>query len=317
MKIALDAMGGDYAPRSIIEGAVLAKNQVLPEDASIILIGQEDVIKSHLKDLGESEDAFPIVNASEVIEMGEHPTKAISQKQDSSIVWGYKLLKSGKADVFCSAGNTGAMLVGSMFTIKAIEGVIRPGIAGFFPKEHGRFGIVLDVGANAECKPDVLNQFAELGTIYYKNIFGVENPKVGLLNLGEEESKGTLLTQAAYQLLKINKSINFVGNVEGRNLFDDSADVVVADGFTGNVILKMGESFYGLLEKRGFTDDFIDMFNYASVGGSPILGVNGNVIIGHGVSTPEAIKNMMNLAVQTAKSGVSDELRSFFKEKSV
>ena len=316
MKIALDAMGGDFAPRSIIEGAVLAKNQVLPDDANIILIGQEDVIKSHLVELGESEDSFQIINASEVIGMGEHPTKAFSQKQDSSIVWGYKLLKSGEADVFCSAGNTGAMLVGSMFTIKAIEGVIRPGIAGFFPKEHGRYGIVLDVGANAECKPDVLNQFAELGTIYYRNIFGVESPKVGLLNLGEEESKGTLLTQAAYQLLKINDSINFVGNVEGRDLFDDTADVVVADGFTGNVILKMGESFYGLLEKRGFTDDFINMFNYASVGGSPILGVNGNVIIGHGVSSPEAIKNMMNLAAQTVRSGVSEKLRSFFKDKS-
>ena len=309
-------MGGDFAPRSIIEGAVLAKNQVLPDDANIILIGQEDVIKSHLVELGESEDSFQIINASEVIGMGEHPTKAFSQKQDSSIVWGYKLLKSGEADVFCSAGNTGAMLVGSMFTIKAIEGVIRPGIAGFFPKEHGRYGIVLDVGANAECKPDVLNQFAELGTIYYRNIFGVESPKVGLLNLGEEESKGTLLTQAAYQLLKINDSINFVGNVEGRDLFDDTADVVVADGFTGNVILKMGESFYGLLEKRGFTDDFINMFNYASVGGSPILGVNGNVIIGHGVSSPEAIKNMMNLAAHTVRSGVSEKLRSFFKDKS-
>ncbi len=315
MKIALDAMGGDYAPRSIIEGAVLAKNQVLPDDASIILIGQEDVIKSHLKDLGESEDAFEILNASEVIGMGEHPTKAFSQKQDSSIVWGYKLLKGGKADVFCSAGNTGAMLVGSMFTIKAIEGVIRPGIAGFFPKTHGRYGIVFHVGANAECKPDVLNQFAELGTIYYKNIFGVDKPKVGLLNLGEEESKGTLLTLAAHQLMKINDSINFVGNVEGRDLFDDTADVVITDGFTGNVILKMGESFYPLLEKRGFTDEFVNMFNYASVGGSPILGVNGNVIIGHGVSSPEAIKNMMNLAVQTVKSGVSDKLKSFFKEK--
>jgi phosphate acyltransferase len=317
MKIALDAMGGDFAPRAIIEGAVLAKKQILPENASIILIGQEDVIKRHLREIGEDENSFSIVNATETIEMGEHPTKAISQKQDSSIVWGFKLLKSGQADVFCSAGNTGAMLVGAMFTIKAIEGVLRPGIAGFFPKLHGRYGIVVDVGANAECKPEVLNQFAELGTIYYKNIFGVENPKVGLLNLGEEETKGTTLTQATYQLLKNNQSINFVGNVEGRDLFDDSADVVITDGFTGNVILKMGESFYGILEKRGFTDDFINMFNYASVGGSPILGVNGNVIIGHGVSSPEAIKNMMNLAVQTVNSGVSDKLKSFFNEKTV
>ncbi len=313
MKIALDAMGGDYAPRAIIEGAILATPE-LPEGAKIILIGQEDVIKQHLEELGASNnDKIEIAHASEVIEMGEHPTKAIAQKQDSSIVVGYKLLKTKQADAFCSAGNTGAMLVGAMFTIKAVEGVIRPGIAGFFPKEHGRYGIVLDVGANADCKPDVLNQFADLGSIYYKHFFNVDNPKVGLLNLGEEESKGTLLTKEAYALLKENKNINFVGNVEGRDLFDDSADVVVCDGFTGNVILKMGETFYGLLEKRGFTDNFINMFNYASVGGSPILGINGNVIIGHGVSSPEAIKNMMGLASQTIQSKISEKIKSFYK----
>ncbi|MCP4520884.1 MAG: phosphate acyltransferase PlsX [Cytophagales bacterium] len=313
MRIALDAMGGDYAPRSIIEGALLATAE-LPEGAKIILVGQEDVIKQHLQDLnGESNTAIQIVNAPSVIEMAEHPTKAISQKQDSSIVIGYSLLKAGKVDAFCSAGNTGAMLVGAMFTIKAIEGVARPGIAGFFPKEHGRYGIVLDVGANADCKPEVLNQFAELGSVYYKHIFNIENPKVGLLNLGEEESKGNSLTKEAHGLLKANESINFVGNIEGRDLFDDSADVVVCDGFTGNVILKMGETFYGLLEKRGFTDNFIDMFNYASVGGSPILGVNGNVIIGHGVSSPEAIKNMMGLATQTIQSNISEKIKSFYK----
>ncbi len=313
MIIALDAMGGDYAPRAIIEGALLAKQTILPEEATILLIGQEEVIQQHLSELNAPEGLLQVVNAPQVIEMGEHPTKAFSQKQQSSIAVGYHLLKTGKAQAFCSAGNTGAMLVGAMFTIKAIEGVIRPGIAGFFPKEHGRYGIVIDVGANAEVKPDVLTQFAELGSIYYENIFKVENPKVGLLNLGEEKSKGTTLTKAAYELLDINKNINFIGNVEGRDLFDDSADVIVCDGFTGNVILKMGETFYGLLEKRGFTDDFIDMFNYASVGGSPILGVNGNVIIGHGVSSPEAVKNMLNLAAQTIESGISDKLKGFYQ----
>jgi len=313
MIIALDAMGGDFAPGSIIEGAVLAKRETLQASEQVALIGQEEAIKAELDRLGVPHSDFIIVNAPEVIEMGEHPTKAFSQKTNSSIHVGYHMLKSGKVDVFCSAGNTGAMLVGAMFTIKAIEGVIRPGIAGFFPRENGRYGICVDVGANADCRPDVLGQFADLGSIYYKHVFGVENPKVGLLNLGEEESKGTLLTTAAYQILKLNKHINFIGNVEGCDVFKDTADVIVADGFAGNVLLKTGESFYELMEKRGFVDDYVNMFNYASVGGSPILGVNGNVIIGHGRSNPEAIKNMLKLAAQTANSKVCDKIKDFFK----
>ena len=203
MLIALDAMGGDFAPSAIVEGAFQAKQEFLKDKGDIILVGKEDLIRQELERLGAPSDMFPIVNADEVIGMDEHPTKAISQKRNSSIMVGYGLLKAGKADCFCSAGNTGAMLVGAMFTIKAIEGVMRPGIAGFFPKEHGKYGIVVDVGANADCKPDVLGQFADMGSIYYKNVFGVESPKVALLNLGEEESKGTLLTQVAFQLLKI------------------------------------------------------------------------------------------------------------------
>lgn len=312
MNIALDAMGGDFAPRAIIEGALIAKKEVLPEGATITLIGKEDVIKEELKALGAPEDSFPIVHADEVIGMEEHPTKAITQKQNSSIVTGYGMLKKKMADVFCSAGNTGAMLVGAMFTIKAVEGVIRPGIAGFYPKVQGRYGIVVDVGANADCKADVLNQFATLGSIYYKNVFGVDNPKVGLLNMGEEEGKGTLLTKEVYQLMKLNKDINFVGNVEGSHVIDDKCDVLVCDGFTGNAMLKLGESFYTHFAKRGVQDEVLDMFNYESVGGSPILGVNGNVIIAHGVSSPKAIRNMLNLAVQTAKSNVSEKIKDFY-----
>jgi glycerol-3-phosphate acyltransferase PlsX len=312
MNIALDAMGGDYAPRSIIEGALLAKKDILPEGATITLIGKEEIIKAELKALGVPEDSFPIVNADEVIGMDEHPAKAITQKQKASIPIGYGMLKLKKADVFCSAGNTGAMLVGAMFSIKAIEGVIRPGIAGFFPKLHGRYGIVLDVGANADCKPDVLGQFADIGSIYYKNFFGVENPKVGLLNMGEEEGKGTLLTKEVFQLMKMNKNINFVGNVEGSRVFDDTADVIICEGFTGNALLKMGESFYGILKDRGFMDDFINMFNYEGEGGSPILGVNGNVIIGHGVYTPISIRNMFSLAVSTVLARISVKIKDFY-----
>lgn len=313
MRIALDAMGGDFAPQAILEGAYKARKEILKKDAELILIGPEGVLKEEMQKLSIPEDAFTIVNADQVIEMGEHPTKAISQKQNSSIVVGYGLLKQKKADVFCSAGNTGAMLVGAMFTVRAIEGIIRPGIAGFFPKVNEKYGIVLDVGANADCKADVLGQFADLGSIYFKNIFKVEKPKVGLLNLGEEEGKGTLLTQAAYQLLKLNKDINFIGNIEGRDVFTDKADVIICDGFTGNVILKMGESFYELLKEKIKDNKFVNMLNYASVGGSPILGINENVIIAHGVSNPEAIKNMLNLAQQTVESEVCDKIKEFYK----
>ncbi|MFN3404085.1 MAG: phosphate acyltransferase PlsX [Cytophagaceae bacterium] len=311
MKIALDAMGGDYAPKSIIEGALQAK-QAFSSDIQIILVGKESVIKTHLQNLGASEDSFTIVHADDVIEMGEHPTKAISQKPNSSIMAGFKMLAERKVDAFCSAGNTGAMLVGSLFTIKAIPGIERPGIAGFIPKEKGSYGILLDVGANADCKPEYLEQFAVIGSLYAKYIFGNENPKVGLLNLGEEEQKGTILTQAAHQLIKANPKVNFIGNIEGRDMFNDKADVIVTDGFSGNVVLKMAETFYEVMERRNFMDPFIELFNYEGVGGSPILGVNGNVIIGHGVSSPKAVKNMLNLAVQLIEAEISEKIKKAY-----
>lgn len=306
----MDAMGGDYAPKSILEGACLAIES-FPSNIKISLIGKQDVIKSHLSDMKADLNAFTIINADDVIEMGEHPTKAIAQKPNSSIAIGFHLLKQKQVDAFCSAGNTGAMLVGSLFSIKAIEGIIRPGIAGFIPKENGTFGVILDVGANADCKPDVLAQFAVIGSLYSKYIFGIENPKVGLMNLGEEEQKGTLLTLAAHQLLKLIPNINFIGNIEGRDLFNDKADVIVCDGFTGNVILKMAETFYELMKPR-YTDDFIQLFNYESVGGSPILGVNGNVMIGHGVSSPLAIKNMLGQAVKLVEANISDKIKQTY-----
>jgi glycerol-3-phosphate acyltransferase PlsX len=215
MKIALDAMGGDNAPGVVIEGALLAKKS-FADSVQIILVGNEEVIKAELAKRGSSEHDFAIVHASEVIGMAEHPAKAVAQKQDSSIVVGYKLLMAGKADAFCSAGNTGAMLVAAMFTIKTIEGVIRPGIAGFIPKTSNRYGVLLDVGANAEVKPEVLAQFALMGSFYAQYVLGIENPKVGLLNLGEEQEKGTAVLQASHQLIKQNSKVNFVGNIEGR-----------------------------------------------------------------------------------------------------
>jgi glycerol-3-phosphate acyltransferase PlsX len=196
------------------------------------------------------------------------------------------------------------MHVGAMFSIKSIEGVMRPAIAGFAPQIDGSQAVILDVGANADCKPDVLQQFAEIGSVYAKYVLGIKNPKVGLMNLGEEEQKGSLATQAAYQLLKINSKVNFIGNMEGRDLFTNKADVIVCDGFTGNVILKLAESIYDLLKQRNMSDPFFDQLNYEAVGGSPILGVNGNVIIGHGVSSPLAIQNMILLANKMVESNI-------------
>jgi len=313
VKIALDAMGGDFAPDCTVIGAGLA-SQEIPDDNTIVLVGKEDLIRSKMEEHKVTSSNIEVFNADEVIGMGEHPTKALSQKPNASIPVGYGLLRAGEAKAFCSAGNTGAMHVGAMFTIRAIEGIIRPGIAGFVPKENGGFGVIIDVGANADCKPDVLSQFGEIGSLYAKYVFEIDNPKVGLMNLGEEEQKGTLLTQAAHQNLKLSKKINFIGNIEGRDLFNDKADVIVCDGFTGNVILKMAESFFDMLQTRKIEDPYFDRFNYEAIGGSPILGVNGNVVIGHGVSSPMAIKNMVLLAQRMAESNVHTKIKDYFAE---
>lgn len=303
MKIAVDAMGGDFAPNAIIEGVVLATKAGLPDQVRIVLIGQQAVIDEQLQRHGvANHPAIEVVHADDVVEMGEHPTKALSQKPNSSISIGFKLLKEKQADAFCSAGNTGAMHVGALFSIKAIEGVIRPCIAGFVPQLNGGTAIMLDIGANADCKPEMLAQFGELGSIYAQYTFGIDQPRVALMNIGEEEQKGSLVTQAAHQLLKESRRINFVGNIEGKDMFLNRADVIVTDGFTGNALFKLGESFYNIVTERGFSDEFIDRTNYESVGGSPIIGVNGNVIIAHGISSATAIKNMLNLAIRQVEA---------------
>lgn len=303
MKIAVDAMGGDFAPDAIIEGVALATKAGLPDQVRIVLIGQQAVIDEQLQQHGLARHpALEVVHADDVVEMGEHPTKALSQKPNSSISIGFKLLKEKQIDAFCSAGNTGAMHVGALFSIKAIEGVIRPCIAGFVPQLNGGTAIMLDIGANADCKPEMLAQFGELGSIYAQYTFGIEQPRVALMNIGEEEQKGSLIAQAAHQLLKESRRIHFVGNIEGKDMFQNHADVIVTDGFTGNALFKLGESFYNIVTERGFKDEFIDRTNYESVGGSPIIGVNGNVIIAHGISSATAIKNMLNLAIRQVEA---------------
>jgi glycerol-3-phosphate acyltransferase PlsX len=240
MRIGIDIMGGDFAPLQTTLGAILALKEV-PTDVKIVLIGDSNAIIPILKDNNISESAFEIIHTTEVIDMSDSPTKAFTQKPDSSLAVGFNLLKKGKLDGFASAGNTGAMMIGAMFSVKTIPGIIRPCISSIIPKENGGIGIILDVGINADCKPEVLQQFALLGSLLAEYVYHIKNPKVGLMNIGEEEEKGNLLMQSAHQLLKNFKEINFIGNVEGRDLFNDKADVTVCDGFTGNVILKMAQ----------------------------------------------------------------------------
>lgn len=288
-------MGGDFAPEAIIEGVVMASSD-LPQDAHIVLIGKQDIINELLNKYGYEGSQIEIVHAEEVVEMGEHPTKALSQKPHSSISIGFKLLKDKQIDIFCGAGNTGAMHVGALFSIKAIEGIIRPAIVGFVPQKKGGHSIMLDIGANADCKPEVLEQFGVIGAIFAQHTFKIDRPRVALMNIGEEEQKGSVVAQATHQLLKDNTRIHFVGNIEGGDLFDDKADVIVTDGFTGNVLFKLAESFYNVAKERGIQDDYIDKMNYEAVGGSSIIGVNGNVMIAHGISSAIAIKNMITWA---------------------
>ncbi len=312
MKIGLDIMGGDYAPEAIVLGAIAA-HQSLSPDQRLVLIGDTQQIKPLLSANGFNPDHFEYVHTTEVIGMGEHPTKAILQKPNSSIAVGFQLLKEGKIDSFASAGNSGAMLVGAVFSVKTIPGIIRPCLSTIVPKLKGGIGLMLDVGANADCKPDTLLQFGVLGSLYAENVMQISNPKVALMNIGEEDEKGNMLSLATFPLMKETELFNFVGNVEGRDLFNDKADVIVCDGFTGNVMLKLAESFYVLTIKKGLKDEFFDRFNYENYGGSPVLGVNAPVLIGHGISSPEAIKNMIFQSRDMITTGLVAKIQAAFQ----
>ena len=312
MKIGFDILGGDYAPINCLEGAILAIKE-LSAESRLVLIGDSGYAKNYFNEKGVDPNNFDYVHTTEVIEMGEHPTKAFSQKPNSSINIGFKMLKEAQVDAFISAGNTGAMLVGSMFTVKAIPGVIRPCITSIMPKQNGGFGILLDVGTNADCKPDVLYQFGILGSILAKEIYKINNPKVALLNIGEEPEKGNLVSQATHTLMRDSKDFNFVGNVEGGDIFKDKADVVVCEGFVGNVILKMAETFYGMTKKLNLRHEYFDKFNYELYGGTPILGINSNVIICHGISSPLAFKNSLLLAKDLVDVKLTEKIQKTFQ----
>lgn len=308
MNIALDMMGGDFAPAEAIKG-IKALQGSLPPEVHLMLLGPVEVLQPLVDAAAISSDWTTIIDCSEVIGYHDHPVKALKEKPNSSIAKGFGLLARQKADAFISAGNTGAMLVGSMFSLKPIEGLLRPTIATIIPREQGKTGLLLDVGINSDCKPEQLNQFAAMGSAYAGIILGIENPSVGLLNIGEEEGKGNLLAQNTYPLLKQNKNIRFIGNIEGRDILTDSADVMVCDGFTGNILLKLLESIYPITQKQGIEHPYFKRFHFEQYGGTPVLGIEKPVIIGHGVSGEEAFKNMILLAQKMIETDFITQLK--------
>lgn len=313
MRIGLDAMGGDFAPKVTVEGAIAAL-PLLSADSTLVLFGNKEQIKALMPKAISEDPRLEIVHTSEVIEMGDHPAKAFQQKTDSSITVGFHHLMKGAIDGFASAGSTGAMMVGSMFTVKQIDGIIRPTIATHVQIPGGGSVAILDIGLNSDCKPEVLYQYGVIGSIYGRAVMGIENPRIALLNIGEEPEKGNILCKATFPLMEQTSEFNFVGNVEGNHIFDGSvADVVVCDGFTGNVIIKMAESVYDMAAgMEGVDAGLFNGFNYESIGGTPVLGINSTVIIGHGCSSAEAIKNMVLETQRTIKADIVSKFRTAF-----
>ena len=321
LRIIVDAMGGDFAPANEIAGAI----EALRESGSafeVILVGKQSVISEKLKGHELANLAISVVNADEVITMHDSPTAALKQKKNSSLAVGMNLHKEGKGDAFVSAGNTGAVLSAATLILGRIKGVSRPTIGAFFPSEKG-VCLLVDAGTNVDCRPQHLFEFAVMGSIYAKKVIKYENPGVGLLNVGEEETKGNDIAKEAFKLLK-SSSLNFLGNVEGRDILKGTAQVVVCDGFVGNILLKFGESVPSFLKSklmsyaeesllrkgllglvRGALKAALKDMDYEEHGGVPVLGVNGVAIIGHGKSTPKAIKNMILKAAEVATAGIN------------
>ncbi len=308
MKIGLDVMGGDFAPDATIKGAILAREEISSNDR-IFLFGPSDIIESKLKEFNGDSSGFTIVHSPEIVSMSERPIRAFTQKPNSSIANGFKYLKSKEIDSFASAGNSGATMVGAMYSVNTIPGVIRPSTLTVVPREKSGMNVLLDIGTNPDIKPDVMYQFAILGSLYSRYVLNVKEPKVGLLNIGEEDEKGNLLCQSSFRLMKDSKDFNFFGNIESRDLFSDKADVFVCDGFTGNIIIKQVEGMYSIMVRRNLVDDYFSKFDYENYGGSPILGVNGSVVIGHGISNAKAIMNMLMQSKKLHESGITNRIK--------
>lgn len=308
IRVGIDAMGGDFAPENVILGAIDACSKV-DAGTKIVLIGDKEKITGVCAHYGFNPGNFDLRHTSEIIGMGEHPVKAYQKKTDSSMHVGFKMLAKKEIDAFASAGSTGAMLAGSVQTLDLLPGIIRPCISAKVPLADGKDLLVLDVGFNADTRPDVLYQFGLIGTIYARTMMGIDNPRVALLNVGAEEDKGNMETMEAYALMKDSADINFIGNMEANALLSGGvADVLVTDGFVGNICLKQMEGMYDLVRKLGVSHPFMTRFNYENYGGTPVLGVSAPVVIGHGASTPTAIKNMILEAEKAARNGLVDKL---------
>ena len=323
VRVALDAMGGDKAPGEVVLGAVQAAREY---GLGVYLVGREDAIRAELARHDIQGLDLPIIHTDEVIEMDEHPAMAVRRKKNASMTIALQLVRDGAALGAVSAGNSGAMLAASLFTLKRVAGVERPALGGIFPTKDG-VCLVIDMGANTDCKPEYLQQFALMGSIYMERIFHVQSPRIGLLANGEEESKGNQQVQEAHQLLKMSAAtlgLNFIGNIEGRDIPFGAADVVVCDGFVGNVVLKLSEGLAETLIEmlraqmtsslpnklaagvlRPGLRKVFGRLDYAEYGGVPLLGVNGSAIIAHGRSNAKAIKNALRVARQTAETGVA------------
>lgn len=322
MKIALDAMGGDYAPRSVVRGALLALKEY--EGIELILIGDEGKIHDELKQSRLHEPPFSIVHASEVVEMSDSPVEALKKKKDSSIMVMNRMLGEGKVDAVVSAGNTGAMFASSSMACGRIKGVSRPTIGTILPRKGGDC-LLIDIGANIDCKPEHLLQFGIIGSLFMKFFLDITNPAVGLLNIGEEKSKGVPKIVNAYELLS-ESPLNFIGNVEGRQVFTGKADVVVCDGFVGNILLKYAEGIaeivkYKIEEKLSYIPGIARIIKYfdkefdsAKYGGVPILGINGVSIIGHGHSSSRAIKNCVREAKRLLEMNFIEKITEAVKK---
>lgn len=309
MNIALDLMGGDYAPEEVLAGIELYFSENSGTQVRILMLGDEAQVNSLLPQFAAIKpDHYELIHCTEKIGYNESPAKALKAKPDSSIAKGFYLLASGKADAFASAGNTGAMMAGAMFSLRTSPNVLRPTIGTIIPREGGKTGFLLDVGIHSDCKPENINQFAIIGSLYASEILGISNPIVGLLNIGEEEGKGNALAKEAYPLLKNNDKINFYGNIEGRDILRDTADVIVCDGFVGNILLKLLESLHPILGEQGLSNDYLNRFDFEQYGGTPILGIEKPVLIAHGVSRREAYCNMIGEAVRIIETGFINKI---------
>ena len=308
-------MGGDYAPQAVVSGAVLAAGLIAPQ-SKIVLFGDRPSIEELLAKENFRADAFDIVHTTQVIEMGDNPALTFRQKPDSSIAVGFRHLTEGRIDGFASAGSTGAMMVGCMYTVKQIEGIIRPAISSVIPTIDGGSVMLLDVGLNVDCKPEVLYQYAVIGNLYAQGVLGKKEPRIALLNIGEEKEKGNLQTKAAYELMALLAERMQLPTI----IFDEIdtgvsgriADVVVCDGFVGNTIIKQVEGVYNMALEQGLRNTYFNQLNYETVGGTPVLGINAPVLIGHGCSSAEAIKNMVLQTEKTIHAQLDTKLRERF-----